>query len=229
MNGMKLNENEIQLLLRTSLFAMVPESTLNRIIASPYCRVRVFGKGELVYGTNDFSRSLGIVLSGGLRVTKDNADGHAMLMSTLTSGALFGAAALFNEEAEYVTNITAITKSRVVFLTQELMQRMIRREPRIAENYIRYLSGRILFLNKKMFFLTAGTAEQRLSSFLLDNVPPGEPTQLPMPINKLADALNISRASLYRAFDTLIGNGAIKKSGKTVCITDAERLNKYMR
>lgn len=226
---MKLEKNEIELLLKTSLFSMVPADMLLRIVASPYCEVRAFKKGEIVYGTTDFSRSLGIVLSGELRVTKNNADGHAMLMSTLTQGALFGAAAMFNDESEYATDITALTESRIVFLTQELMQRMIRREPRIAENYIRYLSGRILFLNKKMYFLTAGTAEQRLSSFLLDNVPQGRPCELPMPINKLAGALNISRASLYRAFDTLIRSGAIEKGGKTICINDAERLKKYMR
>lgn len=226
---MKLRENEIELLLKTSLFNMVPDSTLLRIVASPYCKVKTFEKGELVYGTRDFSRSLGIVLSGQLRVTKNNADGHAMLMSTLTQGSLFGAAALFNDETEYATDITALTESRIVFMTQVLMQRMIRREPRIAENYIKYLSGRILFLNKKMYFLTAGTAEQRLSSFLLDNVPQGRPCELPMQINKLAGALNISRASLYRAFDALTQSGAVEKSGKTICITDAERLKKYMR
>lgn len=226
---MKLNENETELLMRTSLFSMVPRSVLEKIIASPYCKVMSFEKGELVYGTKDFSRSLGIILSGRLRVTKNNADGHAMLMSTLMPGSLFGAAALFNDETEYATDITALEGSRIVFFTQKLMQRMIRREARIAENYIRYLSGRILFLNKKMYFLTAGTAEQRLCSFLLDNIPQGSAAELPMPLNKLAGALNISRASLYRAFDALAKTGAITKQGKTICITDAERLKIYMR
>lgn len=226
---MKISETETELLLHTSLFGMVPRSVLERIIASPYCKVKSFEKGELVYGTRDFSRSLGIILGGRLRVTKNNADGHAMLMSTLTPGSLFGAAALFNEESEYATDITALEGSRIVFFTQKLMQRMIRREPGIAENYIRYLSDRILFLNKKMYFLTAGTAEQRLCSFLLDNIPQGSGAELPMPLNKLAGALNISRASLYRAFDTLTQSGAITKKGKTVCINDAERLRNFMR
>lgn len=146
-------------------------------------------------------------------------------MSTLQSGSLFGAAALFNSQGEYVTQITAIEHSRILFLPQRLIKRMIEREPEIAENYIRYLSERILFLNRKIYFLTAGTAEQRLASFLLDNLSEGEYSEMPMPMHRLADALNMSRASLYRAFDLLIESGAVSKQGKLVCISNAELLN----
>ena len=139
--------------------------------------------------------------------------------------ALFGAAALFNSQGEYVTQITAIEHSRILFLPQRLIKRMIEREPEIAENYIRYLSERILFLNRKIYFLTAGTAEQRLASFLLDNLSEGEYSEMPMPMHRLADALNMSRASLYRAFDLLIESGAVSKQGKLVCISNAELLN----
>lgn len=226
---MKLDDDQKALLMKTSLFGAVHQNTVEKVIASPFCKQKDFEKGELVYGRKEFYRSLGIVLEGSLRVTKDNADGHKMIMSTLNRGALFGAAALFNDEPEYATDIVALEKSTVLFFTQSLMQRMIRREPQIAENYIKYLSERILFLNKKIYFLTAGTAEQRLCTFLLDNMQEGTETKLPMPLNKLADALNISRASLYRAFDTLTADGAITKNGKTITVKNAEGLRKFMR
>ena len=88
------------------------------------------------------------------------------------------------------------------------------------------LSERILFLNKKIYLLSSGTAEQRLASFLLDNVPEGSMSELPMPLNMLSLALNVSRASLYRAFDSLTQDGVIEKEGKKVCINNAERLKK---
>ena len=164
------------------------------------------------------------MLEGRLRVTKENADKRPIVMSTLQRGAMFGAAALFNSEPEYATKITAIEHSRVLFLPQRLIKRMIEREPDIAENYIRYLSERILFLNRKIYFLTAGTAEQRLAGFLLDNLAVGEFSEMPMTMHRLADALNMSRASLYRAFDELTASGAVSKQGKLVCINNAELL-----
>lgn len=221
---MKLNEIEMELVSKTELFRGSPPSMLTRILAVSDCTAAEYEKNEVVYDKTNFSRSLGIVLEGRLRVTKENADKRPIVMSTLQRGAMFGAAALFNSEPEYATKITAIERSRVLFLPQRLIKRMIEREPDIAENYIRYLSERILFLNRKIYFLTAGTAEQRLAGFLLDNLAVGEFSEMPMPMHRLADALNMSRASLYRAFDELTASGAVSKQGKLVCINNAELL-----
>lgn len=221
---MKLNEIETELVSKTELFRGSPPSVLTRILAVSDCTAAEYEKNEVVYDKTNFYRSLGIVLEGRLRVTKENADKRPIVMSTLQRGAMFGAAALFNSEPEYATKITAIEHSRVLFLPQRLIKRMIEREPDIAENYIRYLSERILFLNRKIYFLTAGTAEQRLAGFLLDNLAVGEFSEMPMPMHRLADALNMSRASLYRAFDELTASGAVSKQGKLVCINNAELL-----
>lgn len=221
---MKLNEIETELVSKTELFRGLPPSVLTRILAVSDCTAAEYEKNEVVYDKTNFYRSLGIVLEGRLRVTKENADKRPIVMSTLQRGAIFGAAALFNSEPEYATKITAIERSRVLFLPQRLVKRMIEREPDIAENYIRYLSERILFLNRKIYFLTAGTAEQRLAGFLLDNLAVGEFSEMPMTMHRLADALNMSRASLYRAFDELMASGAVSKQGKLVCINNAELL-----
>lgn len=225
---MKLNETEMEMVLKTELFRGSPPSVLTRILAVSDCTAADYEKNDVVYDKTNFSRSLGIVLEGRLRVTKENADMRPIVMSTLQIGALFGAAALFNSEPEYATKITAIERSRVLFLPQRLIKRMIEREPDIAENYIRYLSERILFLNRKIYFLTAGTAEQRLAGFLLDNLAVGEYSEMPMPMHRLADALNMSRASLYRAFDELTESGAVSKQGKLVCINNAELLKNLL-
>ena len=221
---MKLNEIETELVSKTELFRGLPPSVLTRILAVSDCTAAEYEKNEVVYDKTNFYRSLGIVLEGRLRVTKENADKRPIVMSTLQRGAIFGAAALFNSEPEYATKITAIERSRVLFLPQRLVKRMIEREPDIAENYIRYLSERILFLNRKIYFLTAGTAEQRLAGFLSDNLAVGEFSEMPMTMHRLADALNMSRASLYRAFDELTASGAVSKQGKLVCINNAELL-----
>lgn len=221
---MVLNDSELELVMKTELFRGSPRSMLERILAVADCTVEEYAKNDVVFGKTSFRRGLGIVLGGRLRVTKENADKRPIVMSTLQRGSLFGAATMFNGTSEYVTQITALEPSRVLFLPQRLIVRMIEREPLIAENYIKYLSERIIFLNRKIYFLTAGTAEQRLAGFLLDNLSEGEYSEMPMPMHRLADALNMSRASLYRAFDLLAESGAVSKQGKLVCINNAELL-----
>lgn len=224
---MKLNNSELELVMKTELFRGIPQTVIVKIINAGDCTIESFEKNDTVFSPESFSRSLGIVLEGRLRVTKNNADKRPIVMSTLSVGSLFGAAALFNDESKYATQIKAIEPCRVLFLPQRLIKRAIEREPELAENYIRYLSERIRFLNRKIYFLTAGTAEQRLAGFLLDNLDVGAYSELPM--NRLADALNMSRASLYRALDTLSESGAIIKEGKKLCINDAEALKDYIK
>lgn len=225
---MKLSPTQLSTLRHIGIFYAVPMSTIERVVASPDCELKTYAKGQLVYGKTEFARSLGVVLSGSLRVTKSGEGGHTIIMSTLSEGAIFGAAALFTDQPEYAADIRAVNNAQIVFFAQRLVQRMMRYDAQIAVNYVRYLSERIRFLNKKLYFLSSGTAEQRLASFLLDNLPAREAAELPMPLSKLSLALNVSRASLYRAFDALSEEGAIVKSGKSICINDAERLKKYI-
>ena len=58
--------------------------------------------GRSDYTPSAFERSLGVVLSGRVQVTKET-----LLVSVLEPGALFGAAALFQEREDYATTLTA--------------------------------------------------------------------------------------------------------------------------
>ena len=226
---MEISSGELELIMQTQVFRGVNESVVKKLVSSGNGEIKAFVSGDIVYSPHSFSRSLGIVLSGSLRVTKENADGHSLVMSTLGRGALFGAAALFNNETEYVTKITAAESSRVILFPQRIVERLLQLVPSFAMNYVKYLSERILFLNRKIYFLTAGTAEQKLANFILENFSEGEVKRLPMTMESLASALNISRASLYRALDVLTDNGIIRKDGKSLCMIDSKKLKEIIK
>lgn len=148
-------------------------------------------------------------------------------MNIFYTGGVFGVAGLFNSARQYVSDITAVKPSRVMFLSQSLLHRLFCRDVRVAENYISYLSGRICFLNNRIDFFAGGNVEYRLASFLLtvslQNRTPEE-FQLPCTMSQLASMLNMGRASLYRAFNALTADGLIRRSGKTIVILDSDRL-----
>lgn len=226
---MEITSGELELIIHTQVFRGVSESVVKKLISNGNGELKTYPSGSIVYSPSSFSRSLGIVLSGSLRVTKENADGHSLVMSTLGKGSVFGAAALFNNETEYVTKITAAESSRVILFPQRIVERLLQQESSFALNYVKYLSERILFLNRKIYFLTAGTAEQKLANFILENFTEGEAKKLPMTMESLASALNISRASLYRALDVLTDNGIIVKDGKSLCMIDSKKLKEIIK
>lgn len=205
----------------TFLFRGVDIGTVLYALESPLCRRQSYDKGSVVYSTSHFEKALGIVLEGTLLVSKPT-EGGRLIVGKLSRGDLFGAAALYSEQSTYASDIEADTACEVLFLPQELISGLMHRDFLVAENYIRYLSGRIRFLSSKVAGLAAGSAESKLICYLLENSTDG--CVYIENMSELSSMLSIGRASLYRALDSLAASGAVERAGKTIYITDYNKL-----
>lgn len=202
---------QLSALARTELFRMVPEDQLRRAAEDPGCLREVFSKGSVIYSPVRFRRCLGVFLSGRAKVTKG-----ALVMSVLERGDFFGAAALFHRRDQYETTITALTPCTVAFFPEELVAGLLDDCPPFRRSYIAYLSERIHFLSRKVEGLTAPKVTGKLSRWLLES---GK-MEISCPTTELSRRLDVSRASLYRAFEELEDAGAIRRAGKSIVILD---------
>ena len=214
----QLNPEELTLLRGVFLFQGAGELALEAA-ADPRCQTAEAARGQVIYAPHRFRRSLGVLLAGRVQVGKGE-----LLVSSLGPGDLFGAAALFNDREDYATTLTARAPCKLLFFPQEQVAGLLEAHPELARNYIRYLSGRIRFLDRKIEGLIAGSAERRLAQYLLERQTGGA-VVLDCSATGLAARLNVSRASLYRALDSLAAAGAIEKSGRTVKILDPAKLD----
>jgi len=186
-------------------------SAVERELADPV----YYPKGTLIYDAHTFRRSLGLILSGTVLVRSNEDTNCPLVMNRLHSGDLFGAAALFEEtETDYVTQLMAQEPVTVRFITQEQMSSLFLRFPQTARNYIRFLSGRIRFLNRKLSTLTGGSAVSRLYRYCLSHQHDNGTVLFPKSMTELSRVLNMGRSSLYRALDTLSAEGILIRSGK---------------
>lgn len=201
------------------LFRGTAPETAARIFRSPACICCRFETGEAIYTRTSYRRSLGVVLSGGLKAVKAPEKTQPVVMNTFSTGNVFGAASLFDSEDRYVSDIFAVRQSNVLFLSQELLHRLFTEEPAAAENYIAFLSGRIRYLNACIDHYTGGSAQERLFSYLssLPENPSGE-VEILCSMTCLADSLDIGRASLYRAFESLRKDGILERRGKKLIL-----------
>lgn len=179
-----------------------------------------FGKGQKITAETRFHRSLAVILKGQIEIFRQGPDGRRVMMNRLTAGQMFGAASLFGETEQYFTEIAACLPSELLFISQEQMSHLIRQYPQVAENYIRFLSGRIRFLNQKIAAFTNGTADSRLYRYLLEQRREDGSVCLPRSMVELAQALNIGRSSLYRSLDALADAGLIRREGKCLFMED---------
>ena len=77
----------------------------------------------------------------------------------------------------------------VLFLPQETLTAFMKRDFRVAENYIRFLSDRLRFLNRRIAGFTGGAADRRLARYLLEHCGGDGAVSLPGSMVELAAAL----------------------------------------
>jgi len=223
-----LKRRDLELMYASFLFRGIPREYVLEICGEDACELMAFEKGSVIFSPENYFKSCGIILSGSVLVSKPSPGGQELLMNTLTKGALFGAAALWAEHQGYVTKLTALEKCRVVFFPQELLEARMKSFPELALNYIRFLSGRVCFLNDKIQSLIAGSASSSLARYIEDCYDRlGSEFRLEVSLSDLAGVLNIGRASLYRAFESLADEGIIKRNGRDFVILDVQKLRRF--
>lgn len=183
-------------------------------------------KGELLFDSKRNAPCLYIILKGSASVFGQSKN-KPVILNTLAEGKLFGMASLFGEKCNSTT-IVAKEDCSFVLIPQECVEHMLGLDVDFAKNYIRFLSEKIRFLNKKITFFTSENTEKKVAKFIL-SLPYDTETNcvtLDIKIAKLAQNLDIGRASLYRAFDLLEEKGFLKKENNVIKFTSYDEFKK---
>ena len=186
---------------------------------------RSYRGGEPIYTPEEYEKSLGVVVEGEVSVFKP---GGAQL-NVIPKGGCFGAAALFDEseeESSYVTTLIAHKACQVVFFSDLQLMDWFTRYPQMSMNYIRFLSGRIRFLNRRIDSFTSPSSEEALLRLLTEAADENGNVMVRGGYARLARTLCMSRATLYRAIARLEENGTIQKNGNMIRLTEPKKENK---
>lgn len=180
-----------------------------------------YRSGDIIYSPQSKKKYVGIVISGKVVALSENA-----LLKIIPENDIFGIANLYSDDS-YPSTITAKTTASVLLIEEEAFKSLLENDSSLLRAYISFMSNKIVYLNKKISSLTAGSAEKKLAVFLMDNHHDGIYTT-PSSISCLADMINVGRASLYRAIETLSEEGLIIRQGKNIIIKDKNALLKYI-
>lgn len=173
-----------------------------------------YQKGEVVFSSSNYSPVLSIIIKGEARVSKGDT-----VISHLKEGEVFGAAFLYNPEYSFENTVEAITSLKVVMIEKQGIDKLIKEDNTVSLNYVTYLSERIGFLNSKIEGFTKANAEEKLLAYLNKNCDNTDgKCEITVSMTELSHVLHISRASLYRVFESLEKQGRICRSGKKIYV-----------
>ena len=204
------------------LFSGIPRGDAERLISGVRFEIKELKKGELLICHGSQTPCFGTIISGRATVSRTSC-GKKLILNNMKEGAFFGASSLFGGEA-FPTDISADTDCTVATLTEGDIEALLTRDSRIAMNYIRFLSGRIRFLNDSIDSYSMRSADEKIAKHLLRICSDGVGTI--GSYTRVADMLGVGRASLYRALDSLENRGIISRQKQEIRILDLPALDR---
>ena len=215
----------IQRLKKHELFEKTELSALEALINAEDTEIMNFKQGDEIFSPKNEEKKLGFILDGEASVY--SADGNrSVLLRSLSEGDSFGVSNLFDTQGGFVSLIVAKKASNVIFFSPTAISSLLERSGEFRMSYIRFLSEKICFLNRKISCFTAGSPERRLAVFL-GTQSNEESYSLSLNANSLSEMLNVGRASLYRAFDKLTADGFIIRNGKIITVFNRNALETH--
>ena len=195
----------------------MPEDRIRDFLDSADVTIAEYEIGEYLFATGDTTGKLGILLRGLAEVSRRSDDG-LMHMSTLQRNDLFGAASLFATDHAYVTDIRCIKRSRALVIGEDALLKLLSDNPTVLRNYLSYLNNRIRFLNRRLDAFSKNAVTGRVLTFLSGEAIDGVIRVKSM--TKLSESLCVSRATLYRALESLEESHKIRRNGKEIILME---------
>ena len=138
--------------------------------------------------------------------------GEGLRLRELTKGDLSGVATLFSD-AVTDTELTALTRVRLLRIPEEALEALIQSSAQAARNTCRFLAGRIRYLNALIDRFAGASVEENLLAYLTQRAA-AEGNRFPFSATEAARRLGVGRASVYRALDALAERGLVEKTGR---------------
>ncbi len=215
-----LTKRDYERLESTFLFQNCDPKALLSSLPPDGFRLDRFDKDEVIYSAQSFRREIGILLSGRVTVTKRSG----LIVSELLPGDLFGAAAIYTDQEEYVSTLTVRSRAKVLFLSRFAVEMLVDTDKTVRQNYLTYLTGRIRFLSAKIEALTQDSSAAKLRAYLLRHMDEDGKVTPELSMTELAARLNMGRASLYRELNPLLSQNIVSKEGKKITVLQPGKL-----
>ena len=224
---------EEEVVRRAPLFTALDEAAAISLRAS-MDSVKI-AKGSILFKEGDDGEHLYVIIDGKLKLGTSSGDGRENLLSILGPGEMFGELSLF-DPGPRTSTATAVTDAKLLSLSHEKVIPWLRQNPEVSLQLLTRLSQRLRRTNEAVGDLVFSDVPGRVAKALIDlgdrfgkTSPEGLLVNHDLTQEELAQLVGASRETVNKALADFAGRGWLKLDGRSVLITDVERLSKRSR
>lgn len=209
-------EEYYHLLLKSPLFRGIKEEDLAGLLKDLKAEIVGFGDDEQVLDRDKQARSLGLVLEGGIQLSRLDYRGNRSLLTKIGPGGIFGEAVACVHVDKLPVDVRSIGESRVLKVDTDIIisptSSTYPHRKTIVYNLIQILARKNLLLNEKIEVVSKRTTREKLMTFLKSQANQAQSSNFTIPFNRqeLADYLEVNRSGLSAQISELREEGVLK-------------------
>ena len=132
-------------------------------------RLLTYKEGEILFYENDVCDSIGIVISGEIRISSLTFEGNEVIYNLLTKGNIFGNNLIFSNDNHYRGNVKAVSKGSLYLISKDNLIKILMNNKDFLLEYLSIHSEFTKGLNTKLKLLTFNNAKERFMYYLFVN------------------------------------------------------------
>lgn len=202
---------------------------LNEILEMNYI-IKKYNKDEIIALEGDFCNSIGIVLEGIVEIKKYSTSGKSFSLKTLKTGDVFGEGLIFSDFNKYPSTVVAASNCFIFFLNKQDILTLCHIHSVFLNNFMKELSNRIVYLNRKINELSLNTLRDKIINFIYEEYKKQKSLEINMSTTKqqLAEKFNVQRPSLSRELIRLKDEGIIDFTKNKIVVLDINAIEDYL-
>lgn len=194
-----------------------------------------FPRGHVIFNEGELGDKLFIITSGKVKLGRKSADGRENLLTIMGPSDMFGELSIF-DPGPRTSTATTVTEVRAVTMDRDALKRWIDQRPEIAEQLLRVLARRLRRTNNNLADLIFTDVPGRVAKALLQlaqrfGTQEGGALRVTHDLTQeeIAQLVGASRETVNKALADFAQRGWLRLEGKSVLISDSERLARRAR
>ena len=213
---------------KSTIFNGLNEEEIKALLSQTSYYTKSFKSEEFIAFRGDKVEAYMLVLEGELVSEMQKVNGKVVKIETLLPYADIAPAFIFGIDNTFPIDLYATKNSKLLYIPKNDLINILQKNKIILNNILNSFSNRTQFLSKKLW-LSNKTIEEKLATYILDNLDKNSLWHVKKSITDLANIFGVSRPSLSRVITGLVEEGTLERvSNSSFKLLDKEALlNKF--
>ena len=191
------------------LFRGIDQRDLPGLLSSVEAAARTYEKGALLLGQGERTSRLGVVLSGGVHIVREDFWGNRTIVGLAAEGDLFAESYACLPDIPLEVSVWAAEDTEVLYLNAERAAGTAHRQ--LSRNLMTLMAEKNLMLTRKMGHMARRTTRDKLLSYLSAQALLTGASEFDIPLDRqqLADYLAVDRSAMSTELGKLRDEGIL--------------------